>query len=77
MAKQQNFEIITHLPETKEEMAELRKRIAIIQAQAIIRKINKLPIPTEQKLQLVDAIMDHERELNHIPKPKCPKRTEP
>ena len=70
MAKQQEFKIITHFPETEEGMTELRKRVAIIQAQAILTKINKLAIPTDQKLQLVDAIMDHEREVNNIPKPK-------
>ena len=70
MAKQQEIHIINHFPETEEGMAELRRRVAIIQAQAILTKINKLAIPTDQKLQLVDAIMDHEREVNNIPKPK-------
>lgn len=57
MTKRQEFEIIIHFPDTEEEMTELRRRVAIIQAQAVLTKISKLPIPTDQKLQLVDAII--------------------
>ena len=76
MAKQQEFKIINHFPETEEGKAELARRVSIIQAQAILTKINKLPIPTDQKLQLLDDIIDHEREAYNIPKPKAkPKRS--
>ena len=69
MAKQQEINIIKHFPETEEGMLELRKRVSIVHAQVILNRINKLPIPTDQKIKLLDAIIeDQKAELKKPPK---------
>lgn len=50
------MEIIVHYPETPEKMALLNKRVAKFHADYVADYIEKLNCPTEQKLELIDAI---------------------
>ena len=68
MAKQQEIEIVRHFPETEEGMQELRKRVAIVHAQAILNGIRKLPIPTDQKVKLLDAVIEDQKAALKKPK---------
>lgn len=51
------IEIIIHYPETPEKQALLDKRVAKFHAQYVSQRIRKLNCPTEQKLELIDAIV--------------------
>lgn len=47
-----------HYPETPEKMALLNKRVAKFHADYVADYIDKLNCPTEQKLELIDAIAE-------------------
>lgn len=55
--KEQELHLIFHLPESDEELLDIQRRITKIQAQAIIKYVDSLPIPLAQKQKLVDDII--------------------
>ena len=50
------MEIIVHYPETAEKQAIFDARVAKFHAEFVAQYVEKLNCPTEQKLQLIDAI---------------------
>lgn len=52
------IEIIVHYPETEEMQRELAKRVAVVHAQTVMEKLAALSCPVEQKVQLIDAIIE-------------------
>lgn len=53
----QLMEIIVYFPETPEKTALLNKRAAKFHAEYVAQYIEKLDCPTEQKLKLIDSIV--------------------
>lgn len=51
------MEIFMHLPRSASGKEELQKQLAKFHADHAIKKICNLPCPTEQKLELVNAII--------------------
>ena len=56
-----HIEFIVHYPETEEMQRELAKRLAIVHAQTVMEKLATLSCPLDQKLQLIDAILEKRR----------------
>ncbi len=52
----ENMKIIVHYPETPQKQAQFDMRVAKFHADYVAQYIEKLNCPTEQKLQLLDAI---------------------
>lgn len=50
------MKIVVHPPQSREGLCELRKRMAAVHAEAILRYIANLPCPKQQKLQLLSSI---------------------
>ena len=50
--------IVVHYPKTEEGWRELRRRMAIVHADAVLNSISKLKCPTSQKEKLLLAIID-------------------
>lgn len=48
--------IIVHYPKNTEKVLELQKRVAIVHAEAVIRAIQSLSCPKEQKIELFKEI---------------------
>jgi hypothetical protein len=48
--------VIVHYPKKEEDIRELQKRVAEVHAQAVIRTIQALSCPKEQKLELIKDI---------------------
>lgn len=57
MKKHAPINIIVHYPKTEEGKRELRRRVAVMRAEIIRNRINKLNWPTSEKIRLVDAII--------------------
>ncbi len=53
----ENMKIIVHYPETPEKQAQFDMRVAKFHAEYVVHFIEKLNCPTEQKLKLLDAIV--------------------
>lgn len=49
--------VIVHYPETADKQAEIAKSVAKLHAESIIRYIEKLNCPADQKLALIDSII--------------------
>ncbi|MCL2603990.1 MAG: hypothetical protein FWD90_05890 [Defluviitaleaceae bacterium] len=49
-------EIIVHFPKKQEDINILKKKVAQAHAEAVIRYIEKLSCPKEQKIALLDAV---------------------
>lgn len=58
MKKAAQINIIVHYPTTEEGWRELRRRIAIVHADAVLNSVQKLNCPTWQKIKLIDAIIE-------------------
>ena len=58
MKKAAPINIIVHYPKTEEGWRELRKRMAIVHADAVLNSVQKLNCPTWQKIKLKDAIIE-------------------
>lgn len=58
MKKAAPINIIVHYPKTEEGWRELRRRMAIVHADAVLNSIQKLNCPTWQKIKLIDAIIE-------------------
>ena len=50
--------VITHYPTTEEEIRELANRAAYVHASWVNQTLKKLTCPSEQKLNLLDAVID-------------------
>lgn len=61
MARQAPINIIMHYPTSDEGQAELAVRVAQVHADAVIGSIKRLKCPDQQKLQLLDAVIDDAR----------------
>ena len=61
MKKAAPINIIVHYPTTEEGWRELRRRMAIVHADAVLNSVQKLNCPTWQKIKLIDAIIDDAR----------------
>ena len=51
------IQVIVHSPRTEEGKRELAKRVAGVHADMVNRYIQKLNCPSEQKVQLLDAVI--------------------
>ena len=49
-------EIIMHFPKKQEDVYILQKKVAQVHAEAIVKHLEKLPFPKEQKLAILDTI---------------------
>lgn len=49
------------MPTTPEGKAKLSKELAKFHAEQALKIVQKLPCPTEQKLELIDAVVEHLR----------------
>lgn len=58
MRKAAPINIIVHYPTTEEGWRELRRRMAIVHADAVLNSVQKLNCPTWQKIKLVEAIIE-------------------
>lgn len=58
MKKTAPINIIAHYPTTEEGRRELRRRLAIVHADAVLNSVQKLNCPTWQKIKLNDAIIE-------------------
>lgn len=58
MKKAALINIIVHYPTTEEGWRELRRRMAIVHADAVLNSVQKLNCPTWQKIKLIDAIIE-------------------
>ena len=58
MKKAAPINIIVHYPTTEEGWRELRRRMAIVHADAVLNSVLKLNCPTWQKIKLIDAIIE-------------------
>ena len=58
MKKAAPINIIVHYPTTEEGWRELRRRMAIVHADAVLNSVQKLNCPSWQKIKLIDAIIE-------------------
>lgn len=49
--------IVVHYPKTEEGKQELAERVADVHADMVTRHIQKLNCPSEQKIELLDAVI--------------------
>lgn len=50
--------LTVYYPKTEEGQEELARRVSEIHAAAVIQRLKSLPCPTQQKLNLLDAVID-------------------
>ena len=50
--------VIVYCPKNEKEQRELATRAAQVHAESVLRRIEELGCPNEQKVQLLDAIID-------------------
>ena len=53
-----NFEIIVHYPHTKVGEANLERKVAELHADLVIKRINALNIPIQEKRMVVDKVIE-------------------
>ena len=53
------MEVFLIFPKSKQAQQELGQELAKFQSEQALKNVQKLPCPTEQKLELVDATMKH------------------
>ena len=58
------MEVIVHGPSSKAGKEALAKKVASFHAQVVLEYISRLHCPKEQKLALIDAILEQIREDN-------------
>ena len=51
------MDVIVHYPKTADKQTELAKSVAKLHAESIVRYIEKLNCPVDQKLALIDSII--------------------
>lgn len=55
------MEVFLIMPTTPEGKAKLSKELSKFHAEQALKMVQKLPCPTEQKLELIDAVVEHLR----------------
>lgn len=50
--------VIVHYPRTVDKQAELERTVAKFRAEYILRHVERLNCPLEQKIALIDAVID-------------------
>lgn len=58
MRKAAPINIVVHYPKTEEGWRELKRRVAIVHADAVVNSISKLKCSNAEKLHLLNAIID-------------------
>lgn len=58
MRKMAPVKVIVYHPKTAEGKEELRRRVALIHADAVVHRLRELTCPEKQKLELLDAVLD-------------------
>lgn len=56
MKKAAPVPVAVHFPETEEGIRELARRVSEVYASAVIRQLNGLRCPAQQKLELLQAV---------------------
>ena len=56
--------VIVYSPKNEEERRELALRAARVHAESVLRRIEELGCPNEQKARLLDAIIDSAKKRN-------------
>ena len=56
--------VIMHFPSTEDGKKELARRVSDVHAAAVIQRIKELNCPTQQKLDLLDAVIKTAKENN-------------
>ena len=56
--------VIVHFPTTEEGKEDLARRVSDVHAAAVIQRIKELNCPTQQKLDLLDAVIKTAKENN-------------
>ena len=59
--KSADMEVFLIMPTTPEGKAKLSKELAKFHAEQALKMVQKLPCSTEQKLELIDAVVEHLR----------------
>ena len=52
------MDMVVHYPKAADKRNELSKSVAILYAESIVRYIEKLNCPAEQRLAIMDAILE-------------------
>ena len=58
MRKKAPINVIVYYPKTEEGREELSRRVALVHADAVNRRLKELTCPKKQKLELLDAVID-------------------
>lgn len=58
MRKSAPINIVVHYPTTEEGWRELKRRVASVHADAVMNSISKLNCPYQDKIRLLDAIIE-------------------
>lgn len=58
MRKMAPINVIVYYPKTEEGLEELSRRVALVHADAVNRRLKELTCPEKQKLELLDAVID-------------------
>lgn len=67
MKPSESIKVIVHYPKTEEGKRELARRVATAHADFVISSINKLNCPPEQKLELLQAVIDTTKGTYKVP----------
>ena len=60
MRKPTPVNLIVYRPRTEQEQTELARRIAGIHAEIVLRQVQELSCPAEQKMELLEAVVEGE-----------------
>lgn len=72
MRKMAPINVIVYYPKTEEGQDELRRRVALVHADAVNRRLKELRCPEKQKLELLDAVIDTVRKIRTVPSSSIP-----
>ena len=72
MRKMAPINVIVYYPKTEEGQDELRRRVALVHADAVNRRLKELRCPEKQKLELLDAVIDTVRKVRTVPSSSIP-----
>ena len=72
MRKMAPVNVIVYYPKTEEGQEELRRRVALVHADAVNRRLKELTCPERQKLELLDAVIDTVRKGRTAPSSSLP-----
>ena len=64
MRRPGTVKVIVYFPENEKEQRELAARAARVHAESVLRRIEELGCPNEQKARLLDAIIDSAKKRN-------------